>query len=146
MIAAKLALGTLGTLTLAGAYVFHEGVIRVAVDEHKGGQNESHVHFFVPAAAVPLALHVVPEDRIRQAEERLRPLLPAIIIASRELGRLPDADLVEVRDAREHVQIRVRGGKLLIDVESPRETVHLSVPLRTVNEVARELESRGPAS
>src|SRR5712692_10848594 len=73
MIVAKLALGALGTLTLAGAYVFHEGVIRVAVDEHKGGQNESHVHFFVPAAAVPLALHVVPEDRIRQAAERLRP-------------------------------------------------------------------------
>src|SRR5712692_5993575 len=146
MIVAKLALGALGTLTLAGAYVFHEGVIRVAVDEHKGGQNESHVHFFVPAAAVPLALHVVPEDRIRQAAERLRPLLPAIVIASRELGRLPDADLVEVRDTREYLQIRVRGGKLLIDVESPRETVHLSVPLCTVNEVARELESRVPAS
>ena len=50
---AKAALGLGGTIVLAGAYTFHEGVIRVDVDESREGG--SHVHMWVPAAAVPMA-------------------------------------------------------------------------------------------
>jgi hypothetical protein len=64
-ILAKFALGIGGTLVLAGAYTFREGVIRVNVDEHTA--KGSHVHFWVPAAAVPLALHFAPKKHLAQA-------------------------------------------------------------------------------
>ena len=55
MLLAKAALGVGATLALATAYTFREGVIRVDVDEYRAGG--SHVHFWVPAAAVPMAMH-----------------------------------------------------------------------------------------
>jgi len=48
---AKAALGLGGTLVLAGAYTMREGLIRIDVDEFRSGG--SHVHLWVPAAAVP---------------------------------------------------------------------------------------------
>src|SRR5690349_23240540 len=63
MLLAKAALGVSGALVAAGAYTFHEGVIRVDVDEFRVGG--SHVHLWVPAAMVPMAMHFVP----RRSEE-----------------------------------------------------------------------------
>src|ERR1700737_1003291 len=57
MVLTKAALG-LGTLVLAGAYTFHEGVIRVDVDQFRSGS--SHVHIWVPAAPGPMARHMGP--------------------------------------------------------------------------------------
>src|ERR1043165_3009594 len=64
LIAAKLALGFASTIVFAGVYTFREGVIRVDVDEHHSGG--SHVHFWVPAAAVPMAMHFVPKRHFRK--------------------------------------------------------------------------------
>jgi hypothetical protein len=141
---AKVMLPLLGTLALAGAYVVHEGAVRVAVDEQK--PNGQHIHLWVPAAVIPLGIKFVPEEKLREVSAQARPWLPAIQAASEELDRLPDSDLVEVRDAREHVRITKRGRVLVIDVESPGETVHVSLPLKTVNRLARQLESLEPPS
>jgi len=51
VIIAKIALGMASTVALATVYTFREGIIRVDVDEFRDGG--SHVHFWVPAAAVP---------------------------------------------------------------------------------------------
>ena len=140
----KIGLGLLGTTVLAGAYAAQQGLVRVRVVEKKPGGDR--VNLCVPAAAIPVALRLAPDDAIRQASEQAKDLLPALRIASRELSRLPDTELVEVRDTREHVRIRTVDGKLEIDVESDREDVHVSVPLRTLEAVLRRLESSGPAS
>jgi len=143
---AKVMAGVLGTAALAGAYVVHEGAVRVAVDEQAlNGSRETHMHLLVPAVLVPVGLECVPDSKLREAAERVRPWLPAIHAAARELGRLPDAELVEVHDAQEHVRIAKRGALVLLDVESPRETVHISFPVKTLDQVARRLESLGPA-
>jgi len=70
MILAKLALGAVGTLAFATVYTFREGTIKIDVDEHRPGG--SHVHFWVPAAAVPAALHFVPDDKLQEAVDRAR--------------------------------------------------------------------------
>src|SRR4029077_14767188 len=62
---AKVALGFGTTLAVAGAYTFREGVLRVDVDEFREGG--SHVHMWVPAAVVPMALHVVPKHHLHHA-------------------------------------------------------------------------------
>jgi hypothetical protein len=144
MLLAKAALGLGGTLVLAGAYTFHEGVIRVDVDEYRGGG--SHVHLWVPAAVVPLALHFVPREHLREAAEHAREFMPLTHALIEDLKKFPDADFVEVMDSEEHVQIRTRQGKLQIDVLGPDENVHLLVPLSTIDDVAEQLESSAPGA
>lgn len=144
MLLAKIACGFAGTLVLAGAYTFREGVIRISVDEHK--LNGEHHHLIVPAAAIPLAARFVPDREIQRAAEQASLLLPALREFAKQLRKMPDADLVEIRDNRERVQIRAEAGKLRIDVDSPEETVHVSCPLLTIEDLAEELASRLPAA
>jgi len=85
MLLAKAALGLGGTIVLAGAYTMREGVIRVDVDEyHAGG---SHVHLWVPAAAVPMAMHFVPTKHMRHASEQAREALPVLHAIVKELKK-----------------------------------------------------------
>jgi hypothetical protein len=131
-------------LALVGAWVVHGGAVRVVVDEQKQGGH--HAYLFLPAAFVPVVLELVPDQRLRVANAHVRPWLPAIETAGQELARLPDSDLVEVREPGQHVRIKTRGARLVIDFESPHERVHVSFPLWTMDRVARKLASLGPAS
>jgi hypothetical protein len=139
---AKAALGVTGTLFVAGAYTFHEGVIRIDVDEHRAGG--SHVHMWVPAAAVPMAMHLVPQKHLREAAKHSREALPIAHAIVKQLKRYPNVDLVEVVHGKQHVQIRTHDGKLQIDVQAPDEQVHLLVPLSTLDDVTRQLEDSAP--
>jgi hypothetical protein len=142
MLLAKVALGFCGTLVLAGAYTFHEGVLRVDEDQGDG----HHVHVWVPAAIAPMALHVIPKHHLQHAAAEARPWLPMFRALTKELEKYPEAELVEVRDANQHVRIRTHHGKLLIDVTAPGESVHVVCPVVTVEEVARELQAASPAA
>ncbi|SRR6266481_5690390 len=142
MLLAKLALGFCGTIAVAGVYTFHEGVLRVDED-HADGR---HVHVWVPAAIVPMALHFVPSRHFERALEHAGPWLPAFRELTKELKKYPEAEFVEVQDSRQHVHIRTYQGKLLIDVTEPGETVHVACPLVMMEDVARELEARLPAA
>lgn len=141
MILGKLMAGMAGTTLLAGALVFHEGVITVNVREKRPGGD--HVHFFVPATIVPLGMSLAPRDKLAHATHHAREFLPAMRIGAQELAKCPDTVLVEVIDQRgqEHVRIEKRGGRILIDVDSPREEVHLAVPLQTVVGAIKDLEA-----
>ena len=141
---AKAALGIGGTLFLAGAYTFREGVIRVEVDEYCAGG--SHVHLWVPAAAVPMAMHFVPKHHLREAAVQAREFLPMAHAIVKELKKFPDADLVEVVDGQQHVQIRTHQGKLQIDVNEPGQTVHLLCPLAMLDDLTDELEASAPGA
>ena len=141
---AKAALGLGGTLVLAGAYTMREGVIRIDVDEyHSGG---SHVHMWVPAAAIPMVMHFVPEKCLHNATHQAREAMPILHALVKELKKYPDAELVEIDDKSEHVRMRTHGGKLQIDVDAPDQKVHVLCPLSTIEDVASQLEERGPAA
>src|SRR5712691_11816921 len=110
MLLAKAALGLGGTIVLAGAYTMREGVIRVDVDEFRSGG--SHVHMWVPAAAVPMAMHFVPDKHLRHASEHSREALPILQAVIKELKKYPEAEFVEVIDHNQHVRVRTHEGKL----------------------------------
>jgi len=139
MLLAKAALGMGGALALAGAYTFHEGVIRVDVDEYRAGG--SHIHMWVPAAVVPMTMHLVPKHHLRDAADQAREFLPLTHALIKELKRFPDTDFVEVKDDDQHVRIRTHQAKLQIDVDEPDQKVHLLVPLSTLDDVTSQLES-----
>lgn len=142
LIAAKLALGFASTIVFAGVYTFREGVIRVDVDEHHSGG--SHVHFWVPAAAVPMAMHLVPKRHFRELPPEAAECLPLVRSVTTELSHYPDTTFVDVRDDHEHVRVATVGTKLQIDVVSLEQNVHVAVPLSTVNDVANQLAANAP--
>jgi hypothetical protein len=144
MLLAKAALGLGGTIVLAGAYTMREGVIRVDVDEFRSGG--SHVHMWVPAAAVPMAMHLVPDKHWRHTSEQAREAMLILHAMVKELKRFPDADFVEVMDHEQHIRIRTHDGRLQIDVDTPDEKVHVLCPLSTIEDVTIQLEEHGPAA
>ena len=141
---AKIALGFGATVVMAGAYTFREGVIRVDVDESRA--KGSHVHVWVPAALVPMAMHLVPRGQMLRAGDRAGEFMPLVHAVAKELQKYPEAELVEVHDGPQYVRIRTHDGKLLIDAEEPGQTVHVSCPLATIDDVSRELATFAPAS
>jgi hypothetical protein len=141
---AKFALAATTTLAVAGVYTFRQGVIRVDVDEHREGG--SHVHFWVPAAVIPAVLHFAPKHHIVQAAEKAREALPIARTLIHELEKYPNADFVDVQDGDDHVQIRTRNGKLQIDVNESNDTVHVLVPLSTLEDVSVQIENQIPAA
>jgi hypothetical protein len=144
MLLAKAALGLGSTIVLAGAYTMREGVIRIDVDEFRSGG--SHVHMWVPAAAVPMAMHLVPDKHWRHASEQAREAIPILHAIVKELKKYPNADFVEVMDHDQQVRIRTHDGKLQIDVDAPDEKVHVLCPLSTIEDVTIQLEEHGPSA
>jgi hypothetical protein len=142
LLLAKVGIGISATLALTAGWVFHEGVIRVDVDEARTGG--SHVHFWVPATTVPVGLHVTPRHYLQKAAEQTRPYLPIIREVAKELQKYPNADLVDVRNATGHVHIAVKNGRIYIDAVDPTENVHVSVPAETLQDVADRLEDVVP--
>jgi hypothetical protein len=140
----KIALGFAATVVLAGAYTFREGLLRVDVDETRGETH--HVHVWVPAAVVPMAMHFLPRDRMREVGERAGDFMPLVHAVAKELQKYPEAELVEVHDGLQYVRVRTHNGNLLIDAEEPGQRVHVSCPLATIDDVSRELVMFAPAS
>jgi hypothetical protein len=144
LIIAKIALGMASTVALATVYTFREGVIRVDVDERREGG--SHVHFFVPAAAVPMAVHFTPQRHKEHAEERMQEWMPMLRQLSKELEKYPDTEFVDVQSEAEHVSVRTHGGKLQVDVTGPEESVHVACPIATIEDLAEEFAANRPGA
>ena len=144
IILAKCALALTSTIAVAGVYTFHEGVIRVDVDEHRDGG--SHVHFWVPAAAVPMAMHLVPKRHFREIPAEASDCLPLLRIVTSELRPYPNTTFVDVQDGSDHVRVATNGSKIQIDVVNDEENVHVAVPLSTINDVANQLAENAPGA
>lgn len=144
MLVAKIALGLASTVAFATVYTFREGVIRVDVDEFREGG--SHVHVWVPAAAVPVALHFAPKEHMQEASVHLEPFMPTIRALAKELRKYPEVTFVEVQDGKQHVKVGTHNGKIQVDVESPDESVHVACPISTIEEVASGMTNHIPGA
>jgi hypothetical protein len=138
LLIAKAALGVTATLALGAAYTLHEGVIRVDLDENKIGG--SHVHFWVPATLVGVGMYVAPRQAMKHAAEKARDVLPALRLGAKELRNYPDAVLVEVTNAEQHVRVATEHGKLRVDVNGDDGIIHVTVPLETIQDVTERME------
>jgi hypothetical protein len=142
LLIAKAALGIGATVVLSTAYVFHEGVIRVDVDER--GEQGSHVHFWVPAVAVPIGMQLAPRRALDDAAGKVRPYLPALKALAKEMEKYPNAEFVDVQDASKHVRVSTASGRLQVDVVDEGETVHVAVPVAAIRDMEERLEERSP--
>ena len=144
MLLGKVLLYAGGTVALAGAYTFHEGVLRIDTDEHRVGG--CRLHIWVPAAVVPMAMHFVPRKHFQRAAAEITPWLPTVRVLTKELKKYPEADLIQVDSRDQHVHISMRAGKLLIDCDEKRQTVHIACPVAMLQDVSDELEASAPGA
>lgn len=136
----KVGIGLLGGALVACGIASSQGFLHVRVEEKRA--NGTHLRLLLPAVAVPIALDCVPKEHLREASAQVRPWLPAIEAAAAGLAGTPDGPLVEVTEPGERVSVVKSGGSLVVDVDDPRETVHVSVPLRAVRTAAGVIASR----
>ena len=133
--------GTAGAAT----YAWHRsGHLRLAV--HEAGPNGSDVTVSLPGVLVDAAITLCPMPAIDELDEHAKEILPVLAEISEHLATMPDAVLVDVRDDDEGiVRIEKLHGEILIRVISHDERVEISVPLRSVQRLARKLGARATA-
>jgi hypothetical protein len=138
LVLAKLALGATAATVAAGGVLCSEGFINVNVNEHAGREHH-HIHVIAPALIVPIAVRLVPARNLSNASEKLSPWLPTINAAIESLRNSPDGTLVEVSGPDQYVHIEKSWGSIVVDVATPDDTVHVSVPLRAISSTASAL-------
>lgn len=136
-IIAGLAICGLLLFTLAGAAFISAGTVYVSVQE-KGPDGFS-ISIPVPVNLASTALSFIPEEELEDIRAEIGPWMPVVEVVLEELARCPDGPLVEVESDRETVTIVKRGGKIIIDVDNRHDKVHLSVPIRGVEKLVRQL-------
>jgi len=124
-------------IAFVGSSVYRAGTISVDIlEKHPGG---TELGARIPAALVPVAIHLAPCHLLREARQEIDREAPWALAAARaawkELSRCPDGILVDVQDETDIVTIEKRGAKLLVSVDTPDETVHLELPFHTVSSV-----------
>lgn len=134
----------IGTAVLGGAVMMQDGLISVNVREkHLNGH---HIFLVAPGAVVPWAVKIAALQHSERHMDHARQWMPLAKAAVAALGNSPDCVFVQVDSFDQHVRIEKSGNHLKIDVDDPREEVHLAVPLGAVRHALREIEEMGPAS
>jgi hypothetical protein len=135
----KICLGFLMVFLLFSAYALHAGVAVVQV-------KSPDTRLWIP---IPIALGQLAGSFIRvplSKREKFRELLQYRELLREgmvELLKMPDADLVEIRKADEHVLIYKRGNYLLFDADKRDEEVKIRVPIQSLQRI---LEAVGDPS
>ena len=155
----KIVLGMAG-VGLAGASVLcSDGFVNVNVIAKQ--PDGVHIHVIAPAMLAPIAMRFAPlavrvaspaaraaspavspdpQCVMAQAQWQIQQKLPFIRAALADLRNEDDFTLVEVDAPGEHVQVSKSGASIVVDVDNPDATVHVSAPIRalasTINQLA----------
>jgi hypothetical protein len=115
----------------------------VVVDVKEGGPSGHHFVVPVPLIVAQSAAAFVPGKARHVELGRAQEYLPMAEAGLRALAESPDAELVRVDEANQHVRIAKIGGNLEVDVtQAGREDeVHVTVPLSMASAVLREAAS-----
>lgn len=148
IIAVVLAAGATTATTTAFA-LYGPGSLQVEI--HEEGPDPVSISFQIPAAALGPALdlalsHVRGSQFAEELDTEALAWLPAASAIVRSLEQAPDGVLVSVEDGTDSVQILLEGGELVVNVQSLREHVRVTVPLRLAARVLQRVEALNPPS
>jgi len=135
----KIALGMTGVVFAGAGVICSEGFVQVKVIQKQADGH--HINVIAPAVLGPIAAHFVPARNLDDASRQIRPYLPLIDTTLDALRQADDIVLVDVREPGEHVQVMKSGGSIVVDVDDPNETVHVSAPLRAISGTVDQLAS-----
>lgn len=138
----KIALGLAGTAFVGAGLLCSEGFVQVKVEQKE--PEGHHINIVAPAALGPIAARCIPARNLEDASRQLRPWLPVIDTSLEALRQTDDIVLVEVTEPGQHVRVSKVGGSIVVDVNDPNETVHVSAPLRAIQGTVDDIAAAGP--
>jgi len=137
MLFGKIVLGMAGTALAGVGVLCSEGMVQVKViEKHPQGH---HINVIAPALLGPIAVHFVPRHNLADASRQIKPYLPTVRAALDALRDADDVVFVEVKERDQHVQVAKSGGSIVVDVDDPDETVHVSTPIRAISSVIEQV-------
>jgi hypothetical protein len=112
----------------------------VVVDVKEGGPSGHHIVVPVPLIVAQSAAAFVPDKARHLDLGKAREYLPMAEAALKALAEAPDAELVRVDEASQHVRIAKSGANLEVHVrqEGQREEVDVTVPLSMASAMLHE--------
>lgn len=108
------------------AYMNGAGVLSIEVREHRRGGDD--VQIRVPGWVIQPAMELIPGTIGCNIDSDARKWMPVAEALVQQFERSPDAVYVTVDSREEHVRIEKKGHMLLVNVESPDESVKIRVP------------------
>jgi hypothetical protein len=135
----KIVLGMAGTALAGVGILCSEGMVQVKVIEKQ--PQGHHINVIAPALLGPIAIHFAPRRDIENASREIRPWLPVARAALDSLREADDVVFVEVKDHDQHVKVAKLGGSIVVDVDDPDETVHVSTPIRAIQSTFEQIAS-----
>jgi len=138
----KIALGMVGAAVAGAGLLCSEGFVDVNVVQRR--DSPPRIHVIAPAMLAPIAVRLMPDDKLARASEQIQPWLPTIREALNGLDDAPDMTLVEVSDPNEYVHVAKYGGDIVVDVADGKDTVHVSAPIRAIDSTVQALASVAP--
>jgi hypothetical protein len=139
----KVVLGMAGTALAGVGILCSEGMVQVKVIEKQ--PQGHHINVIAPALLGPIAVHFVPRHNLADASRQIRPYLPTVRAALDALRDADDVVFVEVRERDQHVRVAKSGGSIVVDVDDPDETVHVSTPVRAIAGVIEQVADANSA-
>lgn len=124
----------------ATAYAWHRaGSFHLAV--HETGPDGNDFSITLPGLFVNAAIALLPIPADDELNARLAEITPALRAVASQLASMPDAVIVDAKDADGTVRIEKSGGNLLIRVSSEGERVEVAFPIESVRRLMRKLEA-----
>jgi hypothetical protein len=117
-------------------YAFQTGIAVINVHDKV---HSKRVFVPVPVGLMNLGLNMIPGEMLSQVNQELGPHRKIVQSLANELENMPDTDFVDVQGKDQHVLISKNGRNLIIDVQTPDETVYVSVPIRATGNIVEKL-------
>jgi len=134
---AKIALGMAGAAVAGAGVLCSEGLVQVKVIEKQ--PQGVHIRMFAPAMLAPMAMHLAPRQSLAEATREIHPYLPVIRATMESLRQADDVVFVQVEGPGEHVKVQKLGGSIIVDVDDPDATVHVTAPIRAIASTMEQL-------
>jgi len=133
----KIVLGVAGVGVAGAGFLCSEGLVHVkVVEKHPQG---FHLNVIAPAMLAPIAVHLTPARDLAQATREIQPYMPVVRAALQGLRDTDDVVFVDVEGPGQHVRVSKSGGSIIVDVDDPDATVHVSTPIRAVSSTVEQL-------
>lgn len=130
--------GVMVLICMMTFYTFQTGIAVVNVQDKVHGKR---IFLPVPVGLMNLGLNMLPGEMLRQVNHDLGPHRKVIQSLANELENIPDTDFVDVQTKKERILISKSGRNVIIDVQTPEESVYVSVPIRATGNIVAKLAS-----
>jgi hypothetical protein len=117
---------------MVGFYAVQSGIAVVDVRDKVAGK---HIFVPVPIGLMNAGVNMLPGHVLNQVRGTLGTHHKVVRQLSTELEKLPDTNFVEIQKGEEHVLVSKSGRNLVIDVDTPEQSVYVRVPIRSTSDL-----------